>query len=66
MGHLRIIHVRLGVISGFMSDIAPCVKSAGSGNGPVTMDHRDGSILEQRDGNATSNREFWCTVIQQA
>ena len=37
MGHLRIIHVRLGAISGFMSDIAPCVKSAGSGNGPVTI-----------------------------
>jgi hypothetical protein len=37
MGHLRIIHVRLGATSGFMSDVAPRVKSAGSGNGPATM-----------------------------
>jgi hypothetical protein len=26
----------------------------------------EGSIVEQSDGDATSNREFWCTVIQQS
>jgi hypothetical protein len=58
MGRLRIIQVRLGAMT-----YEKCRQRKWSGN---LMNHSKGSIVEQRNGDATSNREYWCTVIQQA
>ena len=53
-GRLRIIHVHLGALSGLKSNIAPCMKVPGAEMGqPPYETTPEGSILEQRNGDAT-------------
>ena len=66
-GRLRIIHVHLGALSGLKSNIAPCMKVPGAEmvHPPYETAPKVPSWNTETEMQP-SNREFWCTVIQQA